>query len=555
MSLGRRDFIIGTVGAAATASLLDGCDDSGSDPKPDAQLPDAGSGQVADLPVDTGVFAHGVASGDPMSDRVIIWTRVSAMPVAAVYMEWTVARDPALREVVQSTQIGAHAELDYTVKVDVSGLEPGTTYYYAFSIPGSGIRSVIGRTRTLPRETNHARLAFTSCSNYQNGYFNAYRAIAQRHDLDLWIHLGDYIYEYGNGQYGSLAAERPLVPPTETITLADYRARYAHYRSDPDLQEVHRQHPLIVVWDDHEFANNAYEEGAQNHNPELGEGPWIERKRAASQAFFEWLPIRPPAVTEPVPRIFRSFAFGDLFDLIMLDTRIIGRDQQAGLDTAPGVMVGDPSVWLDESRQILGSEQEAWFLESLSASRARGATWRLIGNQVIFSQTRSPLDAGSILFSDFWDGYQPARTRVIDHILSQGIQNIVFLTGDIHSSWAMELSKDPFATPRTPPFAVELVGPSVTSMAFEGDPTAEALVAALLGANPQVKFGEVTRKGYVLVDLTPERMQAEWYFVTNPKLPNVPSEELFVAYTCVKDTAQLALAAAPSPSKLAIPPA
>lgn len=555
MSLGRRDFIIGTVGTAASAALLDGCGDDG-DSKPNGQ-PDAGSVTPDALPLNTTIFAHGVASGDPLKDRVIIWTRISGA-LESQMLEWYVATDPELRDIKFGTQVGAFAESDWTVKVDVSGLEPGTTYYYAFTVPGVG-RSPIGRTRTLPNESEHARIVFTSCANYQNGYFNAYGAIARRADLDLWVHLGDYIYEYANGGYAdaNLLGPRALVPPTECLRLADYRARYAHYRADPDLQEIHRQHPLIVVWDDHEFANNAWMGGAENHAIDGSEGSWDERKRAASRAFLEWLPIRVPLVeAEPVAKIFRSFQFGELFDLIMLDTRLIARAKQAGGDLGlPGSDVGDPAVAMDESRQLLGSEQEQWFLDALSKSRDRGAIWRLIGNQVIFAQTRSPITKG-ILYSDFWDGYQPARRRVIQHLLTGGIRNVVFMTGDIHSSWAMEISEDPFALEPKLPFAIELVGPSITSLAFEETAGQEGLVSALLNENKHVKFGEATRKGYVLLDVTRTRLQAEWYVVDQFKMPGVYSESVLRAYSCEKDTARLVEATMPtSPKESRTPPA
>jgi alkaline phosphatase D len=552
MSVGRREFIIGTLGGVASSQLLTGCDSS-EDAKP---LPDGGVASdsgvgIATLPVDAQLFAHGVASGDPLQDRVILWTRLNSADGQPAELSWALSSDAGLTNIVQQGTAAATAERDYTVKVDVTGLTPGTTYYYAFALRGRG-RTVTGRTRTLPVQADRSRIAFTSCANYQYGYFNAYRAIAKRNDLDLWIHLGDYIYEYAEGVYQDplIAPARPLAPATETITLADYRARYGHYRKDPDLQEVHRQHPLIAVWDDHEFANNAYVDGAQNHAIDGSEGDWGTRKQRAAQAFLEWLPIRvadPSAA--PVPRIFRTFSFGDLFDLIMLDTRIIARAEQAGGDTGLGTDVGEPSEWVDPQRQLLGSEQEAWFLGELTASKDR-AVWRLIGNQVTFAQTRSPFDPTKILFSDFWDGYQPARQRVIDHIVSNGIHDIAFLTGDIHSSWAMEVNANPFVETPPAPFAVELVGPSVTSEAYENqpEPTKSAIVGALEGANKHVRFGEVTQKGYVLIDLTRERLQAEWYFV-NRTLPNDDVQTLGFSATCQRGTARLiATTAASTPN-------
>ena len=532
MSLGRREFILRTACVAATMPLLSSCAADGDDVE-------GAASPIADLQPDPVAFAHGVASGDPLADAVILWTRISGAS-APVEVRWQVSSDPELRQIVQSGSLTTGPERDYTVHADVKGLAAGTTYYYAFTVTGRG-RSVTGRTRTLPLTADRGRFAFTSCANYQNGYFNAYRALANRADLDLWIHLGDYIYEYGAGVYGDPLLPRVHEPAHETTALADYRARYAQYRRDPDLQEAHRQHPLIAVWDDHEFANNAYVGGAQNHMPE-NEGDWNARKRQAAQAFTEWLPIRTQPA-DPVPKIFRSFAFGELFDLIMLDTRLIARAQQAGSDDPPLSNTGSPAVWNDPARQILGSEQEAWFLDALTRSRERGAAWRMIGNQVVFAQTRNPLadpSMPSIAFSDFWDGYQPARDRIIDRIVSGGIADVVFLTGDIHASFAIEVSRNPFLPEpmRGPKLAVELVGPAVTSAAFEGTMYETLAVPALLGANPHAKYAEVTRKGYVLVDVTAERMQAEWYYL-NHKTPNTAQEQLGKAFTCARNSATL----------------
>jgi alkaline phosphatase D len=542
MSLGRRDFILGSACAAASVPLLSACAD-GDD--------DLGA-PIAALQLDLVAFAHGVASGDPLAESVILWTRVSEAS-KEVQVRWQIARDPALRQVVKSDRLTTGPERDHTVHVNVTGLEPGTTYYYAFTTEGRG-RSITGRTRTLPRTADRARFAFTSCANYQNGYFNAYRALADRADLDLWIHLGDYIYEYAEGVYGDPDLGRVHAPSHEAVSLGDYRARYAQYRRDPDLQEAHRQHPLIAVWDDHEFANNAYVDGAENHAPAT-EGDWAARKRQAAQAFLEWLPIRAERA-DPVPKIFREFAFGELFDLIMLDTRMIARTQQASTDDPPLQNVGNPSVWTDPTRQLLGTEQEAFFLDALDRSRTRGAAWRIIGNQVIFAPTRNPLqidpskpDEINISFSDFWDGYQPARARIFDRIVSGGVANVVFLTGDIHASFALEINASPFSPTPPPNFAIELVGPAVTSQAFETTPF-EGAAPILLAANKHAKYAEVTRKGYVLVDVTSQRLQAEWYYVRH-KLPSSPQEELGASFTCARNSATLVpatVASTPSPT-------
>jgi alkaline phosphatase D len=571
MSVGRREFIIASVGVAASSQLLTGCkDDSEGSVTPGVDGGLAGDGGAPIEQVNTTLFAHGVASGDPLADAVILWTRVTVPDGANVELGWVVSKDASLTAPVKQGTITATADADFTAKVDVTGLEAGTTYYYAFTAPGRG-RSVSGRTRTLPTTSDHARIAFTSCANFQNGYFSAYGAIAKRTDLDLWIHLGDYIYEYKAGEYADAnLPARAHLPAQEAITLADYRTRYAQYRADPDLLAIHRQLPLIAIWDDHEFANNAYVDGAENHNPELGEGDWTDRKRAGARAFLEWLPIR-VAPAEPVPKIFRNFKFGDLFDLLMLDTRIIARAKQAGDDSSTGTGVGSPSVWQDPTRQLLGTEQEKWFLDELNASKLRGARWRLIGNQVIFTQARDPQvpDAPppappmtrNILYSDFWDGYQPARQRVIDYLLTNGIQNVVFMTGDIHTSWALEVSNNPFDPTvynpdmGKPGFAIEIVGPSVTSQALEDSPLAPVAPMLLAQANPQLRYAEVTKKGYVLLDVTNERIQAEWYYVNQYKVQGDSAETFAKSFTCQQSSARLVEATTPSAPKVAPAPA
>ncbi|HEY6877373.1 MAG TPA: alkaline phosphatase D family protein [Polyangiales bacterium] len=552
MSVGRRDFIVGTLGTAAAARLLAGCGDDASGFDED----------VAALALDTTRFTHGVASGDPTASAVILWTRAVAGDAQASMVEWVIAKDTALKQIVQHGVAESSPSSDFTVKVDVTNLDAGSTYYYAFFVSGVA-RSVIGRTRTLPKTAERARIAFTSCANYQYGYFNAYRAIARRSDLDLWLHIGDYIYEYKVGEYPEVPVEgRSHVPANEAITLADYRGRYAQYRSDPDLAEVHRQLPLIIIWDDHEFANNAWTGGAENHT-EGAEGTWVDRKRAAAQAFLEWQPIR-ATMAEPVPKIFRSFQFGDLFDLIMLDTRMWARSQQAGPDGSfDGKNVGEPAQWLDPARHIVGDDQEGWIEAQLGASKTRGAHWRLVGNQVIFSQGRAPLDSRNpkyILFSDFWDGYQYDRNRVLDYVANNGVQNTVFMTGDIHSSWAIEISKDPFSPDVYDPangkngIAVELVGPSVTSEALETSPALAAAAPGLLhGSNPHVVYSEFTRKGYVLIDVDATRLQAEWWYVDDIKTQNA-SEAAAKIFTVQSNSARLVETTTPSPAA-ANPPA
>jgi alkaline phosphatase D len=271
-------------------------------------------------------FYHGVASGDPLSDRVILWTRVTPDTHGNVEVIWQVATDPKMQNVVNSGVVVTNDEKDYTVKVDADGLQPATTYYYHFSALGKN--SLVGRTRTAPTtNVENLRFAVVSCSNYQNGYFNAYGNIAERNDIDAVIHLGDYIYEYATGEFGySDEIGRGHQPSTEIFTLEDYRIRYSYYRLDPQLRRLHQQLPFITVWDDHEFANDAYKDGAENH--QSNEGSWGKRKGNAFKAYFEWMPVRTNDLVKN--RIYRKISYGNLVDLIMLDTRIEGREAQAG---------------------------------------------------------------------------------------------------------------------------------------------------------------------------------------------------------------------------------
>jgi alkaline phosphatase D len=274
-------------------------------------------------------FNHGVASGDPGEDRVVIWTRVTPEGAGEVPVRWVVARDRDLKAVVQSGEIVTNAERDFTVKIDVVGLKPGQKFHYGFLV--GNVASPVGKTRTLPRGgVDTLKFGIVSCSNHPFGFFNAYEALAKRDDIDVVLHLGDYIYEYGQSGFGGdvgLKLGRIPRPQTEIVTLADYRARHAQYKEEPELQALHAAAVWIVTWDDHEVANDSWNTGAQNHNPEQGEGDWGARKRAALQAYYEWMPVRDPAAGGAFEAINRSFQFGDLATLIMLETRLLARTQ------------------------------------------------------------------------------------------------------------------------------------------------------------------------------------------------------------------------------------
>jgi alkaline phosphatase D len=453
------------------------------------------------------VFRHGVASGDPLRDRVILWTRVTpGEPGATVDVDWMIARDARMTRMIARGRQRTSADRDYTIKIDAVALDPGSTYYFRFA--SRGAMSPIGRTRTLPsRPTRHVRVALASCANLPFGFFNVYARIAARADLDAVVHLGDYLYEYSNNHYQNRdggdgrALGRVPFPDRELITLDDYRARYAQYREDPDLQAAHRQHPWIAVWDDHEIANNAWSGGADNHNP--GEGEWTARKTVAARAWREWMPVRESPAGEF--RLYRQFALGDLGDLLMLDTRLEGRDKPA---PAPNVAELERGA-----RQMLGPVQEQWLYDNLRDSRAAGKPWQILGQQVMFAQQvheRAPA-----IHADSWDGYRAARGRVFDMASAAEVKHLLVLTGDLHSAWAFDLARQPFdrtkydAASGRGAIGTELIAPAVTS---PGGPAPEA-IPALISTRPHLKYVLGQERGYIVLDLTPQRLQADWWMV------------------------------------------
>lgn len=515
MTVTRRFFLRG-VAPAALSPLLDAC--SGTD-QTRVAVESGAPGRTGTRPwprpaESPAVFLHGVASGDPLADGVILWTRVSppqgSPPSAPLEVEWRVARDAALRDIVSDGLATTDGTVDFTVHIDVEDLDPGSTYYYQFRALGESSR--VGRTKTLPDgAVERMRLGVASCANYPAGYFNAYAALA-RADVDLVLHLGDYIYEYANGVFGDgTPLGREPAPAHEIVSLQDYRARHAQYKTDPDLQDMHRQHPCAVVWDDHEIANNTWREGAQNHQA-ANEGDFQARKAAALRAYFEWLPIRVGAGDV----IYRRLSCGDLLDLLLLDTRVIGRDVQVGRCEAAAIA--------DPERSLLGSAQEAWLESELVRSRARGARWRVIGQQVIVAQVSHDA-AGCVGNADAWDGYAATRDRLFGALEAGPIDNVVVLTGDAHSSWAIDVPRDPYDTSSYDPATgrgsrlVEFVTPGVSS------PGSSASPASVLNSHPHVKFVDLSRQGYLVLDVTHERALAEWHFVETVR-ERLPTSEL-----------------------------
>ncbi|HEX5569358.1 MAG TPA: alkaline phosphatase D family protein [Streptomyces sp.] len=504
----------------------------------------AGAATVALLPLaaaqraradggDTPVFAHGVASGDPLPDGVLLWTRVTPAPDATpgsgrgapVEVSWEVAEDREFTTVVAGGRTTATAEADHTVKADVRGLRPATAYYYRFTCGNA--HSPTGRTRTAPADgaaADRVRFAVVSCSHYESGFFSAYRHLAARADLDAVLHLGDYIYEYGRGEYPLKdGVVREMRPVHEVVTLADYRMRHAHYKTDPDLRSLHAAHPVIAIWDDHEFANDAWSGGAENHTPGT-EGDWAARVRAAKQAYFEWMPVRPS--TEGTT--YRRLRFGSLADLHLLDLRSF-RDQQAGLGSGA---VDDPG------RTITGRAQLDWLKSGLADS---GARWRLVGTSVMIS----PVAFGSVpahllgplaevlglpreglaVNPDQWDGYTDDRRELLTHLRDRRIDNTVFLTGDIHMAWANDVPVRAATYPLERPVATEFVVTSVTSDNLDDvlrvPPYTLSAVAetAVRAANRHTKWVDMDSHGYGVLDVTAERAQMDYYALSDKTDP------------------------------------
>jgi alkaline phosphatase D len=547
MTMKRRDFLrMALAGAVmgktapAFATGLDSSDDEKWTPRPS----DLKEGKV---------FRHGVASGDPLHHSVVLWTRVTPKHDSLVPVECHVATDPNMRRVIARHTEFTTSLRDFTVKFEPHGLLPGETYYYQFTAQGEA--SPIGRTRTLPHYADRVRFALASCSNWPAGFFAAYGHIARKEDLDAVIHVGDYIYEYENGAFGDgTGIGRIPAPNKEILTLNDYRTRYAQYRTDPHLQAAHRLHPWIIVWDDHEIANDAWLNGAENHNPELGEGDWQVRKRRAIRAWYEWQPVRDPQLFGAAPgRIYRSFQFGNLVKLDMLDTRHAGRDQQipglVDLNTLGLVhLEGTPEQVFAEisrriagynnpERQLLGKEQEEWLAKQLLDPTSGATTWHVLGQQVMMGQltvanAALPPGVRLPLNPDQWDGYVGARERLLQFIKAKSIKNVIVLTGDIHSSWANNVARNPYAAdfnPARDSLAVEFVCPGISSPFFtNSNPRAAKAFECIARANnPHTRFVDLEKNGYAVIDIDIYRARSEWYHIDNVLNPD--STEILAA--------------------------
>ena len=525
---------------------------------------DSENAETANLKVN---FEHGVASGDPLQDRVILWTRLSPNDSSArLEVIWEIALDQQFKQIIKTNKVITTAAQDFTVKVDATGLLPNQRYFYRFRF-GDKI-SPVGQTKTLPINPTKVSFAVCSCSNYPAGYFYVYREMAKQ-NVDVVIHLGDYIYEYGADGYATEDAVRlgrTLATDNnkEIIKLDDYRKRYALYRKDADLQAVHQRHPFIVIWDDHELANDAWRNGAENH--QATEGAFLDRKLAALQAYFEWMPIRP--VDEQHTKIYRQFDFGQLVQLTMLDTRIIARDAQldyADYMTATGLdALRFQADLTNQTRTLMGIEQRNWLLGKLQQSTAK---WNVLGQQVLMAKMMIPaelllslaeitagnpsaetlakmnaqitelvtlkmrMQGGDPTLTaqekaritivapynlDAWDGYYYER-EILYGTLAQLNKKVVVLAGDTHNGWSSELYSQAGAF-----VGVELATSSVSSPGLEkylNIPLAQLqqFEFAFNTLIDELNYCNLNQRGYLLVQFDESQVQSQWIYLDSIK--------------------------------------
>jgi alkaline phosphatase D len=554
-TMNRRSFLAGCVIASATITVstaLTGCTGD----------------QKKSAPSDV-LFSHGVASGDPLANAVIIWTRalpstntMQGKAFATVNVLWEIATDQGFVDIVRVGQVSTSESVDYTIKVDVQDLQAATQYYFRFT--GADQISRVGRTKTLPvGDVDSIKLAVLSCSNFPAGYFNAYAEAAKDDQIDAVLHLGDYIYEYAMGGYATQRAEeigRSISSDNdkETISLADYRKRYALYRTDKGLLDLHANTPFIAVWDDHEVANDTYKYGAQNHNK--GEGDFFERRLAAISAYYEWLPIRPPKGNQS-PEIYRYFEFGNLLSLYMLDTRIIGRDKQLDYseyrDTETNTFNSKKFIHdiNKPQRTLLGKKQFDWLNAAIFQSTSK---WQVLGQQVLMSKMMLPtevfggddrsqiprtieqlvniqqavengqevseqelnrLNTKMPYNLDAWDGY-PAEREKLYATAQQSNKSLIVLAGDTHNAWHSVLSAQ-----NGLPVGVEFATPAVSSPGMEyylrtGHETSSKLAQQLPLLIDDLQYCNLHQRGYMTLTLTSQKVTAEWIYIDQILSPN-----------------------------------
>ena len=464
------------------------------------------------FPFSSDIFSLGVASGDPLPESVVLWTRLAPDPLAKggglaeyrIPVHWRVATDPDMDRIVRTGTAPARPEDAHSIHVDVKGLEPATEYYYQFEAASE--RSPVGRTKTAPAAGTSPgtfEFAFVSCQNYPFGYYTPHRHLAEE-ELDLVVYLGDYIYEGGAG--GPLG--RGHEPSTYCQTLADYRTRHAQYKTDPALQAAHAVCPWIVTWDDHEVVNNY----ADDEYRDVSSEALLRRRANAYQAYWEHLPLRPTRWPDGADLpLYRRFTFGDLVEFNVLDTRQYRDDQPEcfGRELVDGYC---PAA-LDSERTILGDEQEQWLVEGLEDSTAR---WNVLAQQVIFAQTdddRHPEEAEYARTGDKWDGYKADRDRLLEFMATNPDSNPVVITGDSHRNWVFDLKAD-FSDSDSRTVGTEFAGTSLTSF---GDGSGQTLYADSqqypVSDNPHQQFYNDDR-GYVRCEITPDQWRTDFRVVS-----------------------------------------
>lgn len=483
-------------------------------------------------------FTHNVASGEPGPDSILLWTRYVPANGDDAQLTAELSETPDFRKKTSGGARAGRAD-DHTARVIVGGLQPGRTYYYRFIAPDGAV-SPIGRTRTLPAgPVERFGLGVFSCANLPYGWFNAYAHAAARDDIDLMVHLGDYIYEYQRGYYpgaDQAVAGRLIEPAGEAIRLADYRLRYASYRADPDLQRLHQTFPMIVQHDDHETANDAWAHGAENHQP--GEGDYEERKRASMKAWNEWLPVS--------GKPWSSFEIGDLATIFRPETRLTARSERLDPVEIIGTS-GDPVAKLKAlrdgplaapERTLMGPDQEQWLQDGIARSKRRGAKWQVVAQQVVMGQMRLPElpaafaaslklppeqagflkmlsaagKAGVAPDLDSWDGFPAARARLLGAAQAADA-DLVVLSGDSHNGWAFDLAS------QGKPAGVEFGGHSVSSPGIEAYLALPPQLTAqfIMRASPELKWADTSNRGYMTVQLQPDKVIGEWVFLDTIK--------------------------------------
>ena len=496
-------------------------------------------------------FRHGVASGDPAPDSVVLWTRVSGFSDSQV-VHWQLASDADMLRIVARGETVTGPARDHTVKVVPQGLFPGRTYYYRFQAGGEF--SPIGRTRTLPvGPVERLVLAAVSCSNYPFGHFNGYQAIAEDPDIDLVVHLGDYIYEYGEDGYGGESGRRlgrVHEPRHETVSLDDYRVRHAQYKAEPGSLAMHAMHPLIHTWDDHESTNNPWHGGAQNHQPD--EGLWHARRQRSLRAYYEWMPVRDPQPGQPPEQRWAHFRFGDLASLYTLESRHTARSEQIDLAEFSDRLKNPASAraFYEEvvgapGRRMLSREMEDFLGQELRESVGAGRRWRVLANQTILANVVMP-DVDDPVFRaqrsalseryqtlhdnltamgrlelpgnmDAWDGYPAARERLYWIAESAGARDLLVLTGDTHVFWQNQLFSAAGLR-----MGVELGTSAITSpRGFHelGDTAMHRYDELVAGRNDGVVWADGRQRGFVRLSLTPERAVADYVVVSTIESP------------------------------------